>query len=40
MSSGRENRVANPVTMPEIRFLNCPDKMSEQAQNCSDIGEV
>ena len=21
----------------EIRFFKCPDKMSEQAQNCSDI---
>ena len=23
--------------VPEIRFFKCPDKMSEQAQNCSDI---
>ena len=24
---------------PEIRLLKCPDKMSEQSQNCSDVVE-
>ena len=27
------------TAVPKIRFLKCPDKMSEQAQKCSDIME-
>ena len=28
-----------PCVSSELRFLKCPDKMSEQIQNCSDIME-
>ena len=33
------NDFTKRTTVPKIRFLKCPNKMSEQAQKCSDIME-
>ena len=32
-------RLLVDTAVSEITFLKCPDKISEQAQNCSDIME-